>query len=78
MYYNIKIYTSVEKLGVDLRVTESGPNHTASKLQSWDWCQGHFNPQMHALSNISPSTAYKVLSVITNSLPRATINYLSA
>lgn len=78
MYYNIKIYTSVAKLGVDLRVTESGPNHTASKLQSWDGCQGHFNPKTSALPNISHSTAYKVLSVITNSLPGETINYLSA
>lgn len=78
MYYNIKIYTSVAKLGVDLRVTENGPNHTASKLRSWDGCQGHFNPKTRALSNISHFTAYKVLSVITNSLPGETINYLSA
>lgn len=78
MYYNIKICTSVAKLGVDLRETESGPSHTASKLQSWDRCQGHFNSKTYALSNASHSTAYRVLSVIINNLPRETINYLSA
>lgn len=78
MYYNIKICTSVAKLGVDFRETESGPNHTASILQSWDWCQGHFNSKTYALSNTLHSTAYKVLFVIINSLPQETNNYLSA